>query len=349
MPSDKLGFGIVGCGLVSQFHGQAIAAAGDAQLMAATDLLPERAAEFCGKFGGDAMESFEAMLARDDIDVVNVLTPNAAHEEYVVPAFDAGKHVIVEKPPEMTLEKADNMIAASERAGKKLAVCLQVRFRKAIEAIKSAIDAGRFGRLLHGDTYMKWFRTTDYYMSDDWRQRRDEGAGVTIQHAFHYIDLLHHLMGPVSSLRAHMSNLVHPEVDLEDTLLALLQYENGAQGVVQASTALYPGTDIRIEINGENGTAIMQGERITTWDFTDEQPQDDEVRSIGSEQVKTAAGGAADFAFFEHQWLIEDMIRAIRTDGQPRVTCPSARGTLEIALAMYKSADEDAEVRLPLG
>jgi len=348
MPNSQLGFGVVGCGLVSQFHGKAIAAAPDAELIAATDLLPERADEFCDQFGGDAMGSFDELIARDDIDVVNVLTPNAHHEQYVVAALDAGKHVIVEKPPEMTLDKTDNMIAASERAGRKLAVCLQVRFRRAIEAIKAAIDSGRFGRLLHGDTYMKWFRTTDYYMSDDWRQQRDQGAGVTIQHAFHYIDLLHHLMGPVKGLRAEMSNLVHPEVNLEDTLLAFLQYENGAQGVVQASTALYPGTDIRIEINGENGTAIMQGERITTWDFHDEQPQDEEIRAIGSEQTKTAAGGAADFAFFEHQWLIEDMIRAIRTDGQPRVTCPSARGTLEIALAMYKSADEGAEVTLPL-
>lgn len=349
MPNDKLGFGIVGCGLVSQFHGKAITAAEDAELIAATDMIPERATEFCQQFGGDATDSFEAIIARDDIDVVNVLTPNAHHEQYVVQALEAGKHVIVEKPPEMTLEKTDSMIAASERAGKKLAVCLQVRLRRAIEAIRAAVDAGRFGRLLHGDTYMKWFRTTDYYMSDDWRQQRDQGAGVTIQHAFHYIDLLHHLMGPVKSLRAHMSNLAHPQVDLEDTLLAFLRYENGAQGVVQASTALYPGTDIRLEINGENGTAIMEGERITTWDFGDEQPDDEEVRSIGSEQAKTAAAGAADFAFFEHQWLIEDMIRAIETDGEPRVTCPSARGTLEIALAMYKSADEGTEVTLPLG
>ncbi len=348
MADEKFGFAIVGCGLVSTFHGQAIGAADEAELMAATDMLPERAEEFCGKFGGEAVASIDEIIAKDDVDVVNVLTPNAHHEQYVVAALDAGKHVIVEKPPEMTLEKTDNMIAASERANRKLAVCLQVRFRKAIEAIKSAIDSGRFGRLLHGDTYMKWFRDTDYYMSDDWRQQRDQGAGVTIQHAFHYIDLLHHLMGPVKGVRANMSNLVHPEVNLEDTLLALMQYENGAQGVVQASTALYPGTDIRIEINGENGTAIMQGERIATWEFRDEQPQDEEIRAIGSEQTKTAAGGAADFAFFEHQWLIEDMIEAIKTDGQPRITCPSARGTLEIALAMYKSADEGAEVTLPL-
>ncbi|MFQ6096654.1 MAG: Gfo/Idh/MocA family protein [Armatimonadota bacterium] len=346
MPFEQLGFGLVGCGLVSQFHGNAINASERARLVAATDLVAERAEEFCAQYGGRPVRSFDEMLSISEVDVVNVLTPNAYHEEYVVNALEAGKHVIVEKPPEMTLDKTDNMIAASERTGKKLAVCLQVRFRKAVEAIKAAIDSGRFGRLLHGDTYMKWFRPTEYYFSDEWRKHRDQGAGVTIQHAFHYIDLLHHLMGPVKRLRAKMSNLAHPQVELEDTLLAFLEYDNGAQGVVQASTALYPGTDIRIEINGENGTAIMQGERITMWAFRDERPEDDEVRAIGSRQVRTAAGGAADFAFFEHQWLIEDMIDAVESDREPRVTCPSARGTLEIALAMYRSADEDREVEL---
>ena len=348
MAAPELGFGIVGCGLVSQFHGKAINAAPGARLVAATDLLPERAERFCAEYGGKPLRTFEEMLALPGVDVINVLTPNAHHEPYVLGALEAGKHVIVEKPPEMTLEKTDAMIAASQRAGRKLAVCLQVRFRKPIEAMKAAVDSGRFGRLLHGDAYMKWFRATEYYFSDEWRRHRDQGAGVTIQHAFHYIDLLHYLMGPVKRLRARMSNLMHPQVQLEDTLLAFLEYGNGAQGVVQASTALYPGTDIRIEINGENGTAIMQGERMTTWAFRDERPEDAGVRALGSAEIKTAAGGAADFAFFEHQWLIEDMMRAIATDGQPRATCPSARGTLEIALAMYRSADEGRDVKLPL-
>lgn len=349
MSTKPLGFGLVGCGLISNFHGNAIKAAAGAELIAATDPQPERLQKFCGDFGCEAAASFEALLADPRIDVVNVLTPNAMHAQFAVPAMQAGKHVVIEKPPDMTLEKVDAMIAARDENRVKCAISLQVRFRKPIEAIKNAIDTGRFGRLLAGDTYMKWFRDTAYYLSDDWRSKRDQGAGVTIQHAFHYIDLLHHLMGEVDTVSAKMFNLAHPDVALEDTLQAFLGYQNGAKGVVEASTALWPGTDIRIEINGENGTAIMQGERITTWEFRDKQPGDEEMTAVGSAAVKTAAGGAADFAFTEHQYMIEDMVKAINEDGSPRVTLESARGTLEIALAMYQSADKDgAEVKLPL-
>jgi len=348
MIDGKIGFGIIGCGLVSAFHGKAINATEEARLVAAVDLDRQRLDNFCAEYGAEAAPSFEAMLADDRIDILNVLTPNAYHAQFAVPAMQAGKHVIIEKPPEMTLEKVDQMIAARDQNGVKCAISLQVRFRKPVEAIKAAIASGRFGRLLHGDTYMKWFRATDYYLMDDWRSKREEGAGVTIQHAFHYIDLLHHLMGEVASVRAYMYNLAHPEVELEDTLLAFLEYGNGAKGVVQGSTALFPGTDVRIEINGENGTAIMQGERIVVWDFKDEQPGDEEIRSVGSEAVKTAAGGAADFAYFEHQYMTQDLLDAIKSDGEPRVTLETARGSLEVALAMYRSADNDEAVSLPL-
>ena len=213
MPKDILGFGIVGCGLVSQFHGKAIQAAAEGQLIAATAPQQDRLDKFCADFGCEAAASFGALLDDDRVDVVNVLTPNALHAQFAVPAMEAGKHVIVEKPPEMTLEKTDRMIAARDDNGVKVAISLQVRFRKPIEAMKRAIEEGRFGRMMAGDTYMKWFRPTDYYLMDDWRSKRDQGAGVTIQHAFHYIDLLYHLMGPVASVEAKMHNLAHPEVE----------------------------------------------------------------------------------------------------------------------------------------
>ncbi len=347
MIEGKFGFGIVGCGLVSQFHGDAVTAIDEATVVAAADLDEERLSEFCGEYGCEE-STFDDMLDDDRIDVITVLTPNAYHAQFAVPAMEAGKHVIIEKPPEMTLEKCDEMIAARDENDVQCAISLQVRFRKPIEAIKEAIDSGRFGRMLQGDAYMKWFRPTEYYFQDDWRSKREEGAGVTIQHAFHYIDLLHHLMGEVDSVRSFMYNLAHPEVELEDTVLSFLDYESGAKGVLQGSTALYPGTDVRIEVNGEDGTAIMQGERITTWEFKDEQPEDEEIRKIGSGEIKTAAGGAADFAYFEHMYMVQDMLDAIKNGGEPRVTLESARGSLEIALGMYESADNDELVHLPL-
>ena len=349
MIDGKYGFGIVGCGLVSTFHGQAINAIEQAKLVSAADLSQERLEKFCGEHGCEQAASFEAMLEDDRIDVITVLTPNAYHAQFAIPAMQAGKHLVIEKPPEMTLEKVDQMIAARDAAGVKCAISLQVRFRKPVEAIKSAIESGRFGRLLQGDTYMKWFRATDYYLMDDWRSKREEGAGVTIQHAFHYIDVLYHLMGDVDSVRAQMYNLAHPEVELEDTVMAFVDYKNGAKGVVQGSTAMWPGTDIRIEINGEDGTAIMQGERMIEWKFRDERPEDAEILSGDSQAFKTGAGGAADLAYFEHMYMIEDLLAAIQEDRSPRVSLESSRGSLELALAMYKSADNDNElVKLPL-
>lgn len=348
MADTKLGFGIVGCGLVSQFHGAAIMNSAKAELIAATDLDDQRLSEFVAKYGGEKAPSFEAILEDERIDVVNILTPNAMHAQFTVPALEAGKHVIVEKPPEMTLAKTDEMIAAAQRAGRKLAICLQVRLRESIRAIKSAIEAGRFGRLVEGDAYMKWFRPTDYYLMDDWRSKREQGAGVTIQHAFHYIDLLHHLMGPVKRVQARMTNLAHPEVQLEDTLKAFLEFENGAEGLVEASTALWPGRPPRIEINGEDGTAITEGEVMLAWDFRDKRPEDEQVMQIGRDTVAAGGTGAADLSYEEHMWLIEDMVDAIVEDRDPYVTAQSARHTLEIALAMYRSADTGEVVELPL-
>ncbi len=334
----KLRFGLIGCGLISDFHGKAINASTGGELVAAADMRPERAQACVEKYGGKAM-TIDELLADPSIDVVNVLTPNAYHGQYVIKAAQAGKHVLVEKPPEMTLEKVDEMAAACRQAGVKLGVVLNVRTRTAIQAIKKAIDSGRFGRIVAADAYMKWYRSTDYYMMDDWRSSRAQGAGVIIQHAFHYIDLLQYLAGPVDKVMAKTMNLAHPQVQLEDTVQAFLTYKNGATGVVQASTALFPGTDIRIEINGENGTAVMVGERIDTWKFRDEQPEDAQIRKIGVASQGTAATGAADFGIEEHLRIVNDMIQAINEDRQPFVTVESARTTLAIALAMYESAD----------
>jgi UDP-N-acetyl-2-amino-2-deoxyglucuronate dehydrogenase len=348
MTDGRMGFGIVGCGLVSQFHGAAIMNSENAELIAATDLDEERLNSFIDDYGGEAAESFEALLEDDRVDVVNILTPNAMHADFAIPALEAGKHVIVEKPPEMKLDRTDDMIAAKNENDRKLAICLQVRFRESVRAIKNAIEQGRFGGLLEGDTYMKWFRDTDYYLMDDWRSKRSSGAGVTIQHAFHYIDILHHLMGPVAVVDARMTNLAHPDVELEDTLKAFLTFENGAEGLVEASTALWPGRPPRIEVNGEDGTAITEGEVVVAWEFREEQPEDEEIRQIGRGTVAAGGTGAADLSYEEHMWLIDDMVDAINEDRDPYITAENARHSLEIALAMYTSADAGDPVELPL-
>jgi UDP-N-acetyl-2-amino-2-deoxyglucuronate dehydrogenase len=248
----------------------------------------------------------------------------------------------------MSLRETDDMIAACGKAGVKFGCTVQCRMRKAIQEIKKAIDGGRFGKILQADTYMKWYRAPEYYHMDAWRSSRQSGAGVTVQHAFHYIDLLQYLMGPAERVQARMSNLAHPDVKLEDTLLAFVDFQNGAQGVVQASTAFWPGTDVRVEINGTLGTAIMSGEKMVTWKFKDERPEDEAMRQIGSASQGTAATGPAAFGFQDHAVVIQDLIDAVNENREVCIPVSAVRPSLEMVLAMYHSAARNAPVELPV-
>lgn len=346
--SKKLGFGLLGTGLVAPFHAKSIVESEKCDLIAVADIDPVRAKTFAQQYNCKAYATLNELIADKNIDVINILTPNHLHYEAVLKIASAGKSILVEKPPALSLGEVDEMIALSKKQGIKIGVVLQCRVRPAVQAIKNAIDSGRFGRLLQADVYMKWFRTTEYYHSDPWRSAKRSGAGVTIQHAFHYIDLLYYLAGPVTQLQGRMNNLAHPDVELEDTVMTFLDFKNGAQGVVQASTALWPGTDIRLEINGSDGTAIVIGERIDTWKFKTERPDDETIRKIGRADIETAATGPAAFSHQDHQLVIEDMVDAILEDRDPCISLPATRGTLEIALAMYQSAKRGDQVNLPI-
>ena len=346
--AKELGFGLLGAGLVAPFHARSLRDAKGGKLVAICDSNAERANKLASAFPATVYASLDAMLADPAVDVVSVLTPNHLHHDAVMACAKAGKHVITEKPPAMSLTETDAMIEACRRAGLRFGCTVQCRVRKAVQAVKQALAEGRFGRLLHADASMKFFRTEEYYHSDPWRSSRRSGAGVTVQHAFHYIDLLVYLAGPFASVEAKMTNLSHPSVKLEDTLLAFVTYTSGAQGVVQASTAMYPGTDIRIEINGTDGTAIVVGERIDTWKFRDERPADEAIRKIGSAAQSTGATGPADFGHQDHQIVIQDMIEAIREKREPIIPVTAVRPTVEVVLALYQSAARGRSVKLPV-
>ena len=348
MPDYPIGFGLLGAGLVAPFHAKALKNSTKGRLVAVADVDAGRAGKLAEEFGCRAYGSLDDMLADPEISCVNVLTPNAYHYDAVIAAAQAGRHVLVEKPPAMSLRETDSMIATCAEHGVKLGIVLQCRVRKPIVAMKRALAEGRFGRPLLCAAHMKWFRSIDYYKSDAWRSSRRSGAGVTIQHAFHYLDLCQYLMGPARRVLARMENLAHPEVLLEDTLIATIDWANGALGLAEASTALWPGTDVRIELNGIDGTAIMVGERMDTWKLREEQPQDEEIRQYGSAAVGTAATGPADFSFFDHQIVIDDMAGAIGEKREPCIPAASVRPTLELALALYLSAKEGRAVELPL-
>jgi len=348
MNDSRLGIAVVGTGLIAPFHAKAVGASSLTRLVAAMDTDAARLDKFTAEFGCKGYSNLDEMLADPAVQVVNITTPNHLHTAAVIASARAGKHVLVEKPPAMSLCEMDTMHKVATEAGVKIAVVLQCRTRKGVQAIRQAIQQGRFGKILHADAFMKWYRTMQYYCVDPWRTSRRSGAGVTIMQAFHYLDLLQYLMGPVKRVQAQMTNLVHPGVPLEDTTMAFVTYQNGAQGLVEASTAFWPGTDVRVEINGENGTAIMIGERMDTWKFKEERPEDAEIRQYGSGAVATGATGPADLGFHDHQAVIEDLARAINEGREPLITLANVRPALEWALAMYQSAKLNAPVDLPI-
>jgi predicted dehydrogenase len=347
MPKE-LGFAVVGAGLIAPFHLNAIKEVKGGRAIAICDVVEEKARKVANEFGIEAYNDLEQMLGNKDIDVVCVATPNHLHHDIVTQSAQAGKHILTEKPPAMSLKETDEMIDACDKAKVKFGCFVQCRIRKAIQAIKQAIDSGRFGKLLHADAYMKWFRPQDYYVSDGWRGQKKSGSGVTVAQGFHYIDLLQYLAGSAIKVEAKMTNIGHPSISLEDETIANIDYANGAKGIVQLSTALWPGTDIRIEINGENGTAIMTGETINTWKFKDEKPEDEQIKKLGNAAQATGAGGAADFGYHDHMVVIQDMIDSINKGKEIVIPVSSVRPSLEIVLAMYQSAAKNVPVQLPI-
>ena len=346
--AKTIGFGILGAGLIAPFHAKAVRDTNGGKLIAVCDMARERADKLAAEFKVKVYYTLDEMLTDPEIDVVNIALPNHLHHAAVLKCAAAGKHVLTEKPPAMSLKETDEMIAACKIAGVKFGCTVQCRVRKSIQAMKQAVDSGRFGKLLHADAIMKWYRSTEYYHSDAWRMSRKSGAGVTVQQAFHYIDLLQYLVGPARQVQARMTNLAHPGIALEDTLMAFVDFGCGAQGVVEASTALWPGTDVRIELNGENGTAIMAGEKMLTWKFRDERPEDAEIRSYGSTSQATGARGAADLGHADHTVVVQDMVDAINQNREVVIPVASVRPTLEIVLAMYRSAALAQPVTLPV-
>ena len=254
-----IGFGIIGCGMISQFHAKAILDIRGTKIVGCFDQYAPSAERFAKEYKCEAYDDLKKMLANDDIDVVTICTPSGAHMEPAVAAANAGKHVIVEKPLEITLKRCDKIIDACEKNGVVVSAIFPSRFHESSRLMKQAIDKGRFGRLTLGGSYVKWFRTQEYYDSGAWRGTWElDGGGALMNQAIHSVDLLTWLMGPAKSITARTSTLAHERIDVEDVAVASIEFENGALGVIEASTAVYPGYLKRIEIHGTHGTAVFK-------------------------------------------------------------------------------------------
>lgn len=346
-----VGFGIVGCGMISNFHAKAIADIRGAKLAACFDTFTASADKLAAATGCKAYHDVDKMLADPAVQVVTICTPSGAHLEPAVAAAKAGKHVIVEKPLEITLKRCDAIIDACAKAGVVLSAIFPSRFHEPAQLIKRAVDEGRFGRLTLGESYVKWFRTQEYYDGGAWRGTwKLDGGGALMNQAIHSVDLLAWLMGPVKELSAHTATLAHERIEVEDVATASVVFENGALGVIEATTASFPGEAKQIEIRGSQGTAVMKEEDLLVWEFAKPNKRDEEIRQRMAGRTKTG-GGAADPAAIGHHGhclLFKDVLAAIKKGSRPLIDGAEGRRSVEIILAIYKAAELGRNVTLPL-
>jgi predicted dehydrogenase len=349
--SQLLGAVIVGCGMIARFHARALAEVPGTRLMGLVSRSQASARKMADELGGglDLYTDLSAILARPDVHLIIITTPSGAHLDPAVAAAAAGKHVVVEKPLEITSARCDAIIAACDRAGVQLCTIFPSRFGDANAALKAAVVAGRFGRLTLGETTCKWWRSQAYYDEGGWKGTKAlDGGGALMNQAIHNVDLLQWLMGPVTHISGFTAMLAHERIEVEDTAVACLRFANGALGVIQATTSVYPGLPKTIAVHGDRGTVVIEQDDVLRWDF---QPETAEDRSIKERfaQKTGASGGSSNPAAISHQGharQLADFVRAIREGGKPLVDGREGRKAVAIIEAIYESARTGRTVAL---
>jgi len=337
------GFGIVGIGVIAAIHADAIAMLPDARLVAVTDVEAGPAAAFAAARGCSAEPDLAALLARRDVEVVCVCVPSGLHAQIAVQAAKAGKHLVVEKPIDVSLDAADRLIGAAGAAGVVLTVISQHRFDPGLVELKRLLDDGALGRVVLGEAGTKWYRTQGYYDSAAWRGTYAMDGRSLMNQGVHYVDLLRWCMGPAAEVSAVCSTQAH-QIEVEDTALAVVRFASGAVGTILSSTAAFPGFPQRLEITGTAGTVTVEDGRIVRRALAA-----DPASETPESPAAPAAAAAADPAAVDvasHAAQLADLLGAVDTGREPAVTGESGRAALEIVLAVYESSRTGRPVSL---
>ncbi len=341
----RIGFGIIGCGIIAPWHAKGIEAAEAAKLIAVSDLDEEKAREFGELNNVDYYKDYDEMLKRDDIDAVCICTPSSLHPAQAIGVARMGKHVLTEKPMAITLNGADEMIDVCRKNNVKLGVIFQRRMAGVYPRIKQAINRGELGKLILGDIYMKYYRSQQYYDSAQWRGTYEyDGGGALMNQGSHLIDLLQWFMGDVDTIFGYAETLAR-NIEVEDTSVAALRFTNGALGIIEGTTAVCPPIDHRLEIHGEKGTVMIEGERLKKWGLMDQNGDEIDMTKTDDEIAKFAKVEDTD-PIAGHKSLIQDFVKAIRENREPFINGEEGRKSLRIILSIYESSRTRKPVKL---
>ena len=334
--------GIIGTGAIAEKHAQAYQKIGY-EITVCTNQTPAKGKKFAGATGAEFVASFEEVCRHPQVDYVDVCTLPNFRLPVVELCAKTRKHVLIEKPIATNLQAAREMIQLARKAGIQLGVVSQRRFDDSIQFLKKSITEGRLGKILEADAYVKWYRSTEYYSRPVKGSWAGEGGGALINQGIHQLDILLYLIGPVDRVSGYWQLGALHAIESEDIVNALLRYSSGATGVIQASTAIWPGYTERIEIHGTKGTAILTGDdRMTTWDI-----QGEGVGSVpiaGDQSSASSDPMAITTQNMERQFM--DFGEACKAGRAPLISGMDGYRALQAATSIYESCKQERTIEI---
>lgn len=349
MSVENLRFGIVGPGTVAQLHSRAIQQASGAEVTAVYGRDDSKTSAFAAQHGLTPYTNLDEFFSSPEVDAISIATASGTHLEIGLQAAQSGKHILCEKPLEVTPRRAEQLITACAKHDVRLGVFFQARLDECTRLAKAAIVNGRLGRLMLASCQMRWYRSQEYYDSASWRGTRAlDGGGCLMNQGIHTLDLLVHLVGMPEEVLAFQGPVTHQRIEVEDNLCASVRFKNGAVGTIEASTSCAPGFPRRVEISGEKGTIGIEDNRIVRWTFAEEGPEDNEIiRQFSS--GANSVGGAADPTAIDvkgHRLLVEDFVRSVRNGTVPCINGVEGKKAVDFVCAVYDSIESGQAVRL---
>jgi UDP-N-acetyl-2-amino-2-deoxyglucuronate dehydrogenase len=337
--------GLIGGGNISETHARAARAIADVEIAAVFGTNAAKVGRLCREYGGKAYSNFDEFLVHRPMELVAIGSPSGLHAEQGIAAARRGLHVLTEKPLDITIERADALIAETRKADVQLGVFFQDRCKPDIISVKNAVDAGAVGKAILADARVKWYRPPEYYANSRWRGTGAlDGGGALINQAVHTLDLMLWIFGEVKAVQATCKTALHA-IEVEDTLIAMLEFANGALGVLQAATSVFPGYPRRLELTGSEGTLILEQDRLLAAGLKNlsadllKRSEADRNPSSSSPTISDSRG---------HRAVLEDFLHAIRTNTKPQCDGQEGRRSLVLVQAIYEACRTKKRVNLEI-
>jgi UDP-N-acetyl-2-amino-2-deoxyglucuronate dehydrogenase len=343
----RIGYALVGAGAIAGVHAEALQGVPSADLVAVYNHTPDKARALGDRWGVRWTTDYDQILSMPEIDAVLICTPSGSRVDLAIAAAKSGKHVICEKPLEMTLERCDRIVRACDDAGVRLGVIFPARFQPATQAALQAVQSGRLGRLTLLSARVPWHRTAAYYASSAWRGTKDQDGGALMNQSIHWIDLLQLFGGPVATVYGYTDRLTHPSIGVEDIGVAVLRFANRALGTIEGTTTAYPGLPASLAIHGEYGSIVIEERRIALWKLANSEPGEEErMLAIGGTDLASGAANPLGIGAEWHRRQLVDITNALQHRRPLAIDGKEGRKAVDIICSIYESAASGHEVTL---